>query len=85
MLLSRGADEHRLMHAVAESALQARSGSRFIVSRLPCTIQQPGPAVKVQKDREMQLTAELALGRFSSPRGHLGRLCRRQERQYGGG
>ena len=47
------------MHAVAESALQARSGSRSIVSRLSCTIQQPGPAVKARKGREMQLTAEL--------------------------
>ena len=47
------------MHAVAQSALQARSGSRSIVSQLPCTIQQPGPAVKAQEGREMQLTAEL--------------------------
>ena len=59
VLLSRGVDEHRLMHAGAEPALQDRSGSRSIVSRSPCTIQQPGPAVKARTDREMQLTAEL--------------------------
>ena len=59
MLLSQGVDEHRLMHAGAESALQARSGSRCIVFRSPCTTQQPGPAVKARKGREMQLTAEL--------------------------
>jgi len=32
VLLSRGVDEQRLMHAGAESALQARSGSRSSVS-----------------------------------------------------
>ena len=83
MLLSRGADEHRLMHAVAESALQARSGSRFIVSRLPCTIQQPGPAVKVQKYREMQLTAELG-PLLPAISGAFHRLPRRHDRQNGG-
>jgi hypothetical protein len=83
VLLSRGADEHRLMHAVAESALQARSGSRSIVSRLPCTIQQPGPAVKAQKGREMQLTAELG-PLLPAISGAFHRLPLRQDRQNGG-
>ena len=59
------------MHAGAESALQARSGSRSIVSRSSGTIQQPGLA---NDGAERPRDATHRGARTASP-GHLGRLC----------
>ena len=86
-LSRRTLDEHRLMQdAGAESALQARSGSRSIVSRLSCTILPAawaGRAVKARK-KAARCSSPRSSGRFSRPSvGAFHRLPRRQDRQNG--